>query len=178
MHEPLRPHPIASPPATGLTRGLRWAPLGIFAFWLVVMAVLYGAMTQVLKPPPVTVSATGELTIPRARDGHFYAMGTVNGHPVQFLVDTGATLVVVSEALARSAGLSGGQSTVFRTANGDLAGRVVGHVAVGVGPVQVDGLRVGVGLVGGDSNKALLGQNFLSRFSVTLSGDEMVLRNR
>lgn len=67
---------------------------------------------------------------------------------------------------------------MFRTANGDLPGRVVGNVQVGVGPVQVNGLRVGVGLVGGNSDKALLGQNFLSRFDITLSGDEMVLRGK
>lgn len=173
MEDPTRPAPAA-----GLTRGLRWAPLGIVAFWLVVMAALYGVMTQVLKPPPVTVSANGDLTIPRSRDGHFYASGTVNGLPVRFLVDTGATTVVVSEALAQAAGLRGGQATVFRTANGDLPGRVVGNVQVGVGPVQVNGLRVGVGLVGGNSDKALLGQNFLSRFDITLSGDEMVLRGK
>ena len=171
-------HPASNPPAGGLTRGLRWAPLGIVAFWLVVMAALYGLMTQVLKPPPVTVAINGDLTIPRARDGHFYASGTVNGHPVRFLVDTGATTVVVSEAVAQAAGLTGGQPTVFRTANGDMAGRLVGNVQVGVGPVQVSGLRVGVGLVGGDSDKALLGQNFLSRFNITLSGEEMVLRGK
>ncbi|MES3011648.1 MAG: TIGR02281 family clan AA aspartic protease [Pseudomonadota bacterium] len=171
-------HPTRPAPATGLTRGLRWAPLGIVAFWLVVMAVLYGLMTLALKPPPVTVSANGDLSILRARDGHFYANGTVNGHPVRFLVDTGATTVVVSEAVAQAAGLSGGQATVFRTANGNLPGRVVGNVQVGVGPVQVSGLRVGVGLVGGDSDRALLGQNFLSRFNITLSGDEMVLRGK
>lgn len=170
--------PVVPPNAQGLTRGLRWAPLGIVAFWLAVMAGLYGLMTQVLKPPPITVAVNGDLTIPRARDGHFYASGTVNGHPVRFLVDTGATTVVVSEAVAQAAGLNGGQPTVFRTANGDLAGRVVGNVQVGVGPVEVDGLRVGVGLVGGDSDKALLGQNFLSRFNITLSGHEMVLRGK
>lgn len=173
------PKPPAVPPnAPGLTRGLRWAPLGIVAFWLVIMAGLYGLMTQVLKPPPITVAINGDLTIPRARDGHFYVSGTVNGHPVRFLVDTGATTVVVSEAVAQAAGLRGGQATVFRTANGDLAGRVVSNVQVGVGPVEVNGLRVGVGLVGGDSDKALLGQNFLSRFNITLSGNEMVLRGK
>lgn len=174
-----QPKPSANQPhASGLTRGLRWAPLGIVGFWLVVMAGLYGLMTQVLKPPPITVAINGDLTIPRARDGHFYASGTVNGHPVRFMVDTGASMVVVSEAVAQAAGLRGGQATVFRTANGDLHGRVVGSVQVGVGPVEVTGLRVGVGLVGGDSDKALLGQNFLSRFNITLSGNEMVLRGK
>lgn len=83
-----------------------------------------------------------------------------------------------SECVGRWRKRQGGQSTVFRTANGDLPGRVVGNVQVGVGPVQVSGLRVGIGLVGGDSDRALLGQNFLSRFNITLSGDQMVLRGK
>jgi aspartyl protease family protein len=165
-------------PANGLTRGLRWGPLGILLFWLVLMAGLYFVMDGFLKPPPVTVTASGDLVIPRARDGHFYADGSVNGHPVRFLVDTGASMVVVSEALAQSAGLQGGQPTVFRTANGQLNGRVVGNVPVAIGPASVSGLRVGVGLLGDDSNRALLGQNFLSKFNIELSGERMVLRQK
>ena len=57
------------------------------------------------------------------KDGHFYASGSINGRPVNFLVDTRATLVTVSETFAREAGLSSGIPTVFRTANGDLQGR-------------------------------------------------------
>ncbi len=88
------------------------------AFWLVIMGLLYVAMNHYLKPKPVIVSAAGDLVIRRARDGHFYAAGSINGRPVNFLVDTGATLVTVSEKFAREAGLSSGIPTVFRTANG------------------------------------------------------------
>ena len=158
--------------------GLRWGTLGILAFWLVVMAGLYFAMQQVLKPKAISVNMTGDLVIPRARDGHFYAPGTVNGRPVQFLVDTGASLVVVSEELARAAALGPGESTVFQTANGPLKGRTVSGVPVTVGPASVSGVRVGVGLVGLGPDAALLGQSFLSRFEVVLSGDQMVLRRR
>ncbi len=170
-------HP-GKPQPNGLSRGLRWGPFGILLFWLVLMAGLYFVMDGFLKPPPVTVTASGDLVLPRARDGHFYADGKVNGYPVRFLVDTGATMVVVSEAVAQSAGLQGGQPTVFRTANGQLNGRVVGNVPVAIGPASVSGLRVGVGLVGDDSNRGLLGQNFLSKFNIELTGDRMVLRQK
>jgi aspartyl protease family protein len=156
--------------------GLAWGPLAIVLFWLAVMGVLYAVMSQVLKPPPLVVSATGELSINRARDGHFYAQGQIEGKPVTFLVDTGASLVVVSEAFAREAGFATGVPTTFRTANGELKGRIVPGLSVSVGPARITGLRVGVGLVGTDPSVALLGQSFLSRFEVLLSGDTMTLR--
>lgn len=158
--------------------GLRWGPLLILLFWLVVMAALYAVMRQVLKPPPLTVSVTGELVIPRARDGHFYVRGQVQGQPVTFLVDTGASLVVVSQEFARSARMAPGEATTFQTASGELQGRIVNGVTVSVGPASVTGTRVGVGLVGPDPSMALLGQSFLSRFDIVLSGDNMVLRGK
>lgn len=158
--------------------GLRWGPLLILLFWLVVMAALYAVMRQVLKPPPLTVSVTGELVIPRARDGHFYVRGQVQGQPVTFLVDTGASLVVVSQEFARTAGMAPGEAATFRTASGELQGRIVNGVTVSVGPASVTGTRVGVGLVGPDPSMALLGQSFLSRFDIVLSGDNMVLRGK
>lgn len=163
---------------SGLSSGLKWGPLGIVVFWMLVMGGLYLAMTHYLKPKPVTVSATGDLVIPRDRDGHFYALGAINGQPVTFLVDTGASLVTVSEALAHSAGLGRGVPTVFQTANGTLNGRTVPDIPVTIGPLTVSGVRVGVGLVGDARDKALLGQSFLARFDITLSKDQMILRAR
>ncbi|MES2582166.1 MAG: TIGR02281 family clan AA aspartic protease [Pseudomonadota bacterium] len=168
---PVGPHPDVSP-------GLKWGPLAIVAFWVVVLGVLYALITQYLKPKPVTITAQGELIIPKARDGHFYAAGTVNGRPVMFMVDTGASLVAVSEAFARGAGVGEGVPTTFHTANGDMPGRIVQDVPVTLGPIQVSGVRVGVGLVGGAEDQALLGQSFLSKFDITMSKEKMVLRPR
>ena len=64
---------------SGLTRGLKMAPLGIILFWAVVMGCLYIAMNHYLKPKQAVVSSNGDLVIPRSRDGHFYAQGEVNG---------------------------------------------------------------------------------------------------
>ena len=159
-------------------RGPRYGTLAIVAFWLVVMGVLYVLTTQYLKPKPATITTQGELVIPKSRDGHFYAAGTVNGRAVMFMVDTGASSVVISEAFARHAGVADGVPTTFHTANGDLQGRTVADVPVTLGPIQVSGVRIGVGLVGGDEEDALLGQSFLSKFDITMSKDQMTLRPR
>ncbi len=160
----------ASPPQTGL--------LGMMLFWCVVMGLLYLLMTHYLKPRQPQVLANGDLVIQRASDGHFYAPGSVNGQPVTFMVDTGASLVSVSDALARQAGLHGGSPTTFNTANGSRAGRVVEGVQIVVGPLSVSQVRVGVGLRLGDDNQALLGQSFLSKFDLIMDKNKMVLRSR
>lgn len=156
----------------------RWGPLGIVAFWVAVMGLVYVLMKPAFEPRAPRISASGELVIERGRDGHFRATGSVNGRPVRFLVDTGASLVTVSEAFAREAGLPAGEPTVFKTANGELAGRVVRGVPVALGGFQVPATRVGVGLQGLERDEALLGQSFLSRFEVLLSGPTMTLRPR
>lgn len=79
---------------------MRWNTLAILAFWLVVMAGLYLVMDRVRQPRAAVQAADGTLVIPRGSDGHFHVAGSVNGQPVRFLVDTGASLVVVTDALA------------------------------------------------------------------------------
>lgn len=155
--------------------------IGMVAFWVVVMAALYWAMDRWQQPRAARVTATGELVVPRHADGHFRIAGTINGEPVMFLVDTGASVVSVSEALAGRAGLQGGERAQFRTANGVREGRMVRARQIQLqGGVAVRDLRVGVGLQlgGGDDAQALLGQNFLQYFEVRMDRDSMRLRPR
>lgn len=165
-----------TPPSNDLPTSLKWGPLAIVTVWLAVMGALYLLSAQYLKPKPVAVLSGGVLVIPMASDGHFYATGTVGGKPARFLVDTGASMVTVSDAFAQQAGLAGGTPTVFKTANGDLQGRVLTDVPVSMGSAQVSGVRVGVGLVGAEPDEALLGQSFLNKFEITLADRQMTLK--
>ncbi len=162
----------------GISRGLKWGPLAIVVFWVVIMAIVYAGIQVVMQPKKMTVSISGELKIPRARDGHFYAPGMVNGKPVTFLVDTGASYVTVSKSFATYAGLAAGSPTRFHTANGTIDGRIVSDVQVAVGPTSVSTVRIAVGLIGSDRDMALLGQSYLSRFQVTLNKDELTLKRQ
>ncbi len=161
--------------AATMPLALRWGHVALLAFWFAVMGVVYLGMNHYLKPKPAVITAEGDLRIPRHRDGHFYVQGSVNGKPLTLMVDTGASSVTVSEEFARSAGLQGGEPTIFETANGQLRGRLVRGVAISAGPFSVSAATVGVGLVGGRSDYGLLGQSFLSRFRISISKDELVL---
>ncbi len=159
-----------SPTKTGL--------IPMLVFWCVVMGALYFAMSHYLKPKGPQVSANGDLVIKRAPDGHFYTMGSVNGREVKFLIDTGASLVSVSEKFAQKALLRGGTPATFHTANGDQPGRIVENVGISVGPITVSNVTVGVGLRMSDENDALLGQSFLSKFDISIIKNQLVLRSR
>ena len=113
--------------------------------------------------------------IPRAKDGLFYVTGEINGARIRFVVDTGATVVVLTPADAQLAGLTkndtgnGAQiqtvtgSSTMRWAKADeikLANKRVRHVDIAVVPA---GLKV-----------SLLGQNVLSKLgNITLKGDHL-----
>lgn len=165
-------------PQTSRPKGLVRGAGAIVLFWLAIMLVLYLIMKQVITPAGPVVTAAGELRIERARDGHFYVPGSINGLSVTFLIDTGASMVVVDEQFARRAGLSGGIATRFATANGSMPGRVVPDATIALGPLSVSGLDVGVGLQIGGSGRALLGQNFLSRFDIALQREAMLIKSR
>lgn len=155
--------------------------IAMVAFWLVVMAGLYWAMDRWQQPRAVRVTASGELVIPRHADGHFRVAGSIDGEPVVFMVDTGASVVSISEALASRAGLTGGEPAQFRTANGVRTGRMVRAGVIRLqGGLQVENLRVGTGLgLGtGADEQALLGQNFLQHFDVQMDRERMLLRPR
>lgn len=64
-----------------------------------------------------TATADG-LTLKASADGHFRTTGTINGEPVVFMLDTGATGVALSESLARRLGVTGRGSGQVSTANG------------------------------------------------------------
>lgn len=161
---------------------VRTGALIIAATWLAVAALLYFVFDLFeqnrqasLKP---YASSTGDLVIPRQRDGHFHVDGEVNRQPVTFLVDTGASHVSISQALADKAQLPAGQKITLSTANGQLAGELVRGVPVRAGHLVLNDATITVGLSGLRPEQALLGQAFLRNFDVEIRRDDMVLRQR
>lgn len=122
-------------------------------------------------------SANGEITLHRFDDGHFYADATVNGAPVHFLVDTGATGIALTKDDARRASIAltpGMSQIIGRGAGGELTGEMVQLERVTLGHKEARGMD---GAVVDGAEQSLLGQTFLSRFdAVEIHGDTMVLR--
>lgn len=101
------------------------------------------------------------LRIPMAIDGHFWVEGRVNGVPVRFLVDSGATMTTVDRSTAAATGMnvSVTRNQLVRTGNGVI--RVASGRAqlVSVGHVERANLLMHVA----DHDELnVLGMNFLS----------------
>ena len=132
---------------------------------------------------PVSVgSAAGagggtKIVLPVASGGHFMANGTINGRSIQFMVDTGATSVALGISDAQRLGIDyqKGQPVRMNTANGVAQGWRVKLNSVRIGDVEVFDVD---GVVGPNMPFALLGNSFLSRFSMNRSSDVMVLERR
>lgn len=142
------------------------------------MVAIYLVTEVYRKPAEGKVMAHGVLEIPRDRDGHFRVAGSVNGVAVQFMVDTGASIISITDALAERAHLPEGVPISFQTANGVRQGSMSRAERIEVGPLVVNDLRVGTGYTGESDKDALLGQNFLRYFDVSISGNSMVLKAR
>ncbi|MEP7371680.1 MAG: retropepsin-like aspartic protease [Nitrosospira sp.] len=155
-----------------------WGHFTALAIWIVISGVAYLYFDARQKPTIAVASAklaSGEVVIPRSRDGHYYVRGAINGHPVDFMVDTGASTVSISHEIARNVHLPKGTPANFVTANGAVMGEIVSGQTIEAGGIVMEGLSVGVGIQG---DTALLGQNFLRRIDVLQSDDKMVLRVR
>ena len=111
--------------------------------------------------------------------GHFPADGQVNGRPMRFLVDTGATYVSLPSADARRLGVdyAKGQPVLMRTAGGTARGYLVKLDTVSVGTVTVYGVDAVV-LDGDDLSLPLLGMSFLNRMDMRREGNVMTLTKR
>lgn len=120
----------------------------------------------------------GSVTIVSDAQGHHWVNGTINGRSIRFLVDTGATLVAVPAAFARSAGidyLKGARGTV-QTANGAAIAYRVTLNSLQVGDITLHQIHATVMETGLDT--ALLGMSFLSRTEMKRDTNGMVLTKR
>lgn len=125
--------------------------------------------------PPVTPQGS---EVRRAADGLFYVMAIVNGAPVKFLVDTGATIVVLTPEDARRAGVALDEkhySSSAETANGRTAMARVTLNEMIVGNKHTQAIDAAV--VQGNLPVSLLGQNWLAQLnSITISGDRLLFQ--
>jgi aspartyl protease family protein len=128
--------------------------------------------------PHSGTSADDAISFQKGAHGHFVVEAEVDGIPVRFLVDTGASDVVLSPADAQRLGLDlGGLAYTrrYRTANGIVAGAPIRLGQVRLGPIVIDDVRASVN--GAEMRRSLLGMSFLDRLSgYEIANDTLILR--
>ena len=134
---------------------------------------------------PVSIGGNGgsggggtRIVLPVSSGGHFMAQGAINGRAVSFMLDTGATTIAMSAADAQRIGLdfSKGQPVRMNTANGIAPGYRLRLASVRVGDVEVYDVEAIVSEQ--PMPYILLGNSFISRFSMRRDADQMVLEKR
>ncbi|MEM1361959.1 MAG: TIGR02281 family clan AA aspartic protease [Pseudomonadota bacterium] len=151
--------------------------------WILIFVGIIAAygLWEDLKPSveneSALVTASGDIEIPRSPGGHYHVTLEVNGEPVRFIVDTGATDIVLTMEDAERIGIDTDRVPFLgqaRTANGTVPTALVRLDSVALGPVL--DTRVPARISAGEMPGSLLGMNYLRRFeTITISGDRMTL---
>jgi len=117
-----------------------------------------------LRDDRVVETSGAEIRIRRAEDGHFWVDGELNGRPVRFLVDSGATITTITGDTAERVGIErdGGFGVMVDTANGTTLVDRGRAERVRIGPIERSGLAVHIAR--GESIN-VIGMNFLSTLS-------------
>lgn len=149
---------------------VRNAALWVFIFLGAIAAVgLWNDLRHDIAPRQSVMQDGSVITVPRSQDGHYYLTLEVNGKSVRFIVDTGATEIVLSRNDAARIGLDV-ENLVYSsrafTANGIVQTAPVRLERIGFGGIEENGIRAVVN--NGEMPESLLGMSYLNRFS-TLS---------
>lgn len=165
-----------------LRYGAIWIAIGVIA----ILAYSYRSDFQNLKnrvvgeirPDLGLVSAGGDVTIRRSGDGHFRLTAKVDGKPIRFLVDTGASLVALARHDAEALGFDTERLTYglrLSTANGTARAAGVSLREISVGSISARNISGSVSRDG--LNESLLGLSFLNRLSgYEVRGNTMILK--
>lgn len=178
----LEPHTYSSDPLP--EPNTRHVGIWMIVFaWLaaiLVLAFLFDSwLTKHYDPNHVeqkimTIDGISHTVITRSPYNQYKALGQINQYPVTFLLDTGATDVVLSDTLAKKLKLkkgykgyattAGGQVAVYRTRIKEL---VIGHIRIINIPATINPAMSG--------DEVLLGMSALQHVSFTQRGDQLIL---
>ncbi len=126
---------------------------------------LWDDISRTVLPQQSVFADENRIVVPRSPNGHYYIEAEVNGAPVRFVLDTGATSLVLTQKDAEAAGLLRDELTYYgraMTANGEVR----------TAPVRLDTMKLGhvtdrdvVAVVNeGEMNNSLLGMTYLQKW--------------
>lgn len=141
------------------------------AAWIIIFIVavagfgLWDDIRSDFMPRQTVFSDQGRVEVPRSQDGHYYMTAEVNGTPINFVVDTGASEIVLTKEDAERAGLSVDQLQFFgraSTANGEVRTAPVRLDSVDIGGIRDTDVPAFVNE--GQMFQSLLGMSYLNRW--------------
>ena len=154
-----------------------WQHVKRFSFWLgflILLLLLYSYRSDLAHikarllaaviPQMGFANRPGTMSFYRSSNGHFYVEALVNGQPVRFLVDTGASDIVIAPHIAQALGFNRENldfSLIYHTANGQGRGAAIVLDTFQVGGLTVEKLTASVNSA--SMHDSLLGMRFFNR---------------
>lgn len=151
--------------------------IGVFAL----LTIFFGKwLNQQYNPnqkvqSQITDSGAHIVTLQRNRDGHYVTSGSINGQPVIFLLDTGASDVSVPAGLARKLGMQRGQPRYYATANGRITAYMSRLDSLRIGNISLHNVTASINPSSHD-NGVLLGMSALKQLEFTQRGDTLIIK--
>jgi len=158
-------------------------PAAFFGWFaaILVMSVGFNAWLDAQENPnrslqtQVMADGAREVTLERNRSGHYTSSGTINGHPVRFMLGDGASDVSIPESVAKRIGLERGSPAQMRTANGTATVYRTRLDQVSLGGLTQNNVRGSINPhMAGDYT--LLGMTFLGGIDFSQSDGVLTLR--
>ncbi len=173
MQKKSKQHDFVSRTGTGM----------IVVAWIVFLVLLYTIFEDQLlqrnNPNQNIVTTVNglqkEVVLQRNVYGHYVTSGTINNHPVTFLLDTGATDVAIPESVAEKIGLQKGRTITVKTANGTTRAYRTRLDHVAISDIRLDNLNATI-LTNITGHEVLLGMSFLKHFEIVQKGRSLTIR--
>jgi len=170
--------PNQKPPGRSIGKGML---IVSFSLGLMALTIFFNGVLQSQSNPnsepefSETDNGIKEVVLQRNRQGHYVANGTINGVPVTFLLDTGATDVAIPAAIARKAGLNQGYISQAATANGIIQVYSTILDELQLGNIRLHDIKASITpSMGGEI--ILLGMSALKQIEFTQRGSNLILR--
>lgn len=149
---------------------------GLIFMGLIAVYGLWNDISGNFNSRQATVSDQ-EIRVPRSPDGHYYLTLDINEVPIEFLVDTGATDLVLTQEDARKVGIDI-ENLAF------LGQALTANGTVKIARTRLDKIELGgfvdhrflASVNGGQMNGSLLGMSYLGRYDrIEITGDALIL---
>ncbi len=155
----------------------------IFAAWILLLGLLTLLSQNWLERGDnpnrqlarIDTDGPAEVVLQRGRGGHYVAPGFINGTPVRFLVDTGATDVNIPAEVADRIGLRAGAPIRAHTANGVITVYRTSLDSIRLGGIELNNVRASINPhMPGET--ILLGMSFMRDLELIQRGNTLTLR--
>lgn len=160
-------------PGQALRQAAAWA---LIFLGVVALAGLWDDIRSTVSPQARMLEG-GRIEVPIGNDGHYHLTAEVNGTPIRFLIDTGASTIALGPRDAARVGIDPdglAYASQARTANGIVQTATVLLDSVAIGEIR--DTRVPAVVLRAELEQSLMGMSYLSRFArVSIEGNRLVL---